>query len=75
MIYQITVPKIHCSGCVNLIKMSLEEVFGKVEVDQTSKVAEFNSDKEIAEVQVELNKVFEDLKESGYEYTDFKKKD
>jgi copper chaperone CopZ len=75
MTYQITVPRIHCSGCVNLIKMSLEEVFEKVNVDEATKVAEFESEKELDEVKTDLDKVFVELKESGYEYADFKKKD
>jgi copper chaperone CopZ len=75
MTYQIIVPKIHCSGCVNLIKMSLAEIFENVKVDQDFKVVEFESGKELDEVKEELDKVFEELKESGYEYINFKKKD
>lgn len=74
MTYQITVPKIHCSGCVNLIKMSMEDVFDKVLVDQASKIVEFTSEKDLKEVESNLNRVFIELQESGYEYIDFKQK-
>lgn len=70
MKYQITVPKIHCSGCVNLIKMSLEESFQNVEVDQNTKTAEFSYESE--NLQEQLDKVFVELKENGYEYSDLK---
>lgn len=77
MTYQITVPKIHCSGCVGLIQDSLGEVFGEenVKVDLDYKVAEITSEKEIEEVKTDLDKVFIELKENGYEYTDLKKQD
>ncbi len=74
MTYQIIVPKIHCSGCINLIKISLEEVFGIVSVDGTTKIVEFESEKERNDVKTDLDKVFEELKESGYDYTQFKQK-
>lgn len=74
MIYQITIPKIHCSGCVNLIKMSLEEIFNTVSVDQYSKIAEFQSDESIEMVKESLNKLFEELRESGYEYSNLMQK-
>lgn len=72
MNYQIKVPKIHCSGCVNLIKISLEDTFENVNVDQESKIAEFTSEKQIDEVKNNLDRIFDELKQLGYEYTDLK---
>lgn len=68
MKYQICVPQIHCSGCVGLIKLSLEDIFEAVEVDQISKVAKFESDKSFNEVKDELDSVFDELSHSGYAY-------
>ncbi len=74
MIYQIAIPKIHCSGCLGLIQDSLGEFFGEenVKVDLASKKAEVTSDKKIKDFKVDLDKVFIELKENGYEYTDLK---
>ena len=74
MTYQIIVPKIHCSGCVNLIKISLEEVFSNVEVDQETKIAEFQTDKDLDTTKQILEQTFEELRQSGYEYSDLKLK-
>lgn len=70
MEYQIKVEKIHCAGCVNLIKMSLEETFQNVEVDQNTKTVKFQSKSQ--NLKEELDKVFVELKENGYEYSDLK---
>jgi copper chaperone CopZ len=74
MKYQISVPKIHCSGCVGLIKMSLDEIFGEsnVKVFQDLKIAEIVSEDEIDNIKSELDKIFKELAESGYFYTDLK---
>jgi hypothetical protein len=70
MRYQIFIPQIHCSGCVNLIKLTLEEKFPAVSVDENSKVAVFESDEDESNVKMKLDKLFEtDLSTAGYEYS------
>jgi copper chaperone CopZ len=75
MVYQITVQKIHCSGCANLIKISLEDEFTNILVDQSSKTVEFTSNKDLSEVKEDLDKAFLELAENGYTYTNFITKD
>jgi len=62
------VPQIHCSGCANLIKLTLEDDFPSVAVDQESKIVSFESDKEIIEAQKILAELFAELKDEGYSY-------
>lgn len=70
MQYSIFIPQIHCSGCVNLIKMSLEEKFTNVSVDEVAKVAIFESKDNELETKSILDQLFEDqLSPAGYQYS------
>lgn len=75
MKFLIDVPNMHCKGCVGLIKLSLEELFGEntVQVNLETKVVEittFNSEDNVQEL---LNQAFLELKKEGYEYKNFRK--
>ncbi len=73
MQYQITIPQIHCSGCVNLIKITFEDYFENINVDEQNKIASFRTDKDIEEVKITLNKIFQaELEPAGYKYSDLK---
>jgi copper chaperone CopZ len=59
MTYKINIEGMHCSGCENLIKMSLEEVnFGDIEVSMKSKSAKFSSHQELPTVKESLDNIF-----------------
>ena len=67
MKYKIELTGIHCSGCINLIKLSLEEAnLENVEVDSQTNIAVFKSSKEAEELKALLNDVFSDL--NNYQY-------
>ena len=68
MKYQIEITGMHCTGCSNLIKMTLEdEGLANANVDIKTNVATFESSlNETSKVGVVLDKVFADL--SGYSY-------
>jgi|GEM_PF-1862354 len=68
MKYSIDIQGIHCSGCVGLIKMSLEELhLNEVVVDQDKNKVNFKSDKSAAELTQLLNKLFaQDLETYQY---------
>lgn len=67
MKYKIELTGIHCSGCINLIKLSLEEAnLENVEVDSQTNTAVFKSSKEAEELKALLNNVFSDL--NNYQY-------
>ena len=72
MKYQIEITGMHCMGCSNLIKMSLEEEgFSDSDVDIKTNLASFESslrDKE--EVKEVLDRIFSGL--SGYFYKNIK---
>jgi copper chaperone CopZ len=69
MKYQIAITGMHCTGCSNLIKMTLEdEELANVSVDVNTNSATFESSlNEVSKVKVILDKVFSDL--PGYSYT------
>jgi copper chaperone CopZ len=69
MKYQIAINGMHCTGCSNLIKMTLEdEEFANVNVDVNTNSATFESSlNEESKVRALLDKVFGDL--PGYSYT------
>jgi copper chaperone CopZ len=69
MKYQIAIAGMHCTGCSNLIKMTLEdEEFINVNVDVNTNSATFESSlNEASKVRALLDKVFVDL--PGYSYT------
>ena len=68
MKYQIEITGMHCKGCSNLIKMTLEdEGLANANVDIKTNSATFESSlNETSKVGVSLDKVFADL--SGYSY-------
>jgi copper chaperone CopZ len=68
MKYQIAITGMHCTGCSNLIKMTLEdEDLANVNVDVNTNYATFESTlNEISKVKTLLDKVFDDL--PGYSY-------
>jgi copper chaperone CopZ len=72
MRYQITAPQIHCTGCVSLIKLSIEEIYPDVQVDLTTKAATFSSSEDFATVQIKLDTIFNELATAGYQYIDLK---
>lgn len=69
MNYSINIKGIHCSGCVGLIKMSLEELnLSEVVVNQDENKANFKSKKNKDELITILNKLFVDELKS-YQYS------
>ena len=68
MKYQIEITGMHCTGCSNLIKMTLEdEGLTNANVDIKTNSATFESSlNETSKVKEILDKVFADL--SGYSY-------
>lgn len=67
MKYKIDITGIHCSGCVNLIKMSLEDVgLENVKVEESSNTAVFKSDKQLEDITTLIDSVFLELKEYNY---------
>lgn len=67
MKYDITVTGMHCSGCKNLINLTLEEVgFNEIEVDVDAGRASFISSKPIEDIQVLLDQAFEELPNYTY---------
>lgn len=69
MKYQIEITGMHCTGCSNLIKMTLEdEGLANVDVDVKTNSAVFDSSlNDKYKVKEVLDKVFADL--PGYSYT------
>jgi len=69
MKYKIEITGMHCTGCSNLIKMTLEdEELSNVIVNATTGDATFESSlAEIAKVKTVIDKAFADL--SGYSYS------
>ncbi len=65
----------HCKGCVGLIKLSLEELFGEntVEANLETKIVEITTQGSEEHVLGLLNQVFLELKKDGYEYINFRK--
>ena len=68
MKYQIEIKGMHCTGCSNLIKMTLEdEELANVNVDINTSSATFESSlNEAPKVKAVLDKVFTDLPEYSY---------
>jgi copper chaperone CopZ len=69
MKYQINIKGMHCQGCSNLIKLTLEDAgFTDVSVDKATDKGSFRIDSQAdqKQVEVELNKAFTGL--SGYTY-------
>jgi len=71
MKYQIEITGMHCTGCSNLIKMTLEEEgegLANVNVDVNTNLATFESSLDgTPKVKDALDKVFADL--PGYSYS------
>lgn len=75
MIYQATIPHIHCSGCVNSIKLYLEEKFQNVKGDEQGKTMTFESSKDIETVKKEVGELLSQLNKDmesdhGYELSE-----
>lgn len=69
MSYSIKISGIHCNGCKNLIKLSLEDE-GLENVEINDKSGEFESNSDINKVEEVLNKIFLELKKSNYSFSD-----
>ncbi len=71
MKYQIDISGMHCSGCKNLITMSLEDIgLEEVVVDSEKNVAIFVTSKNTEEVEKDLQEVFKDLIDYKYSNLD-----
>lgn len=71
MKYQINISGMHCSGCKNLITMSLEDIgLEEVVVDSEKNVAIFVTSKNTEEVEKDLQEVFKDLIDYKYSNLD-----
>lgn len=74
MKYQIDLHGIHCHGCINLVRMTLEDLELKnvnlFDLDLVKQFghAEFNSELEEKTLTDKLNSAFAELKEHGYSY-------
>jgi len=67
MKYQIDISGMHCSGCKNLITISLEDIgFKDVVVDSEKNTAQFISSKKIEDVEQDLQEVFKELTDYKY---------
>lgn len=68
MKYQIEITGMHCTGCSNLIKMTLEdEGLSNSDVNIETNLATFESSfSEISKVREVLDKVFADLPDYSY---------
>ena len=68
MKYSIDIKGIHCSGCVGLIKMSLEELnLNEVIIDKDENIVDFKSEKSSIELTQLLDNVFsKDLESYHY---------
>lgn len=67
MNYKIDIEGMHCSGCENLIKMSLEEAnFDDIEVSMKNKVSTFSSQQELSAVKKYLDNIFSAFNEYRY---------
>ena len=67
MKYQIDISGMHCSGCKNLITMSLEDIgFEDVLVDSEKNTAQFISLKNIEDIEKDLQEVFKELTDYKY---------
>ena len=68
MKYQTDITGMHCTGCQNLIKVSLEdESLSDVKVSLDDHKAKFSSDISQLEIEQILIKVFSELKEYQYQ--------
>lgn len=68
MKYTINIQGMHCSGCKNLIKISLEDLnYTNVKVDLENNSGEFSSEKNLQIVENELTDIFKkDLHDYSY---------
>lgn len=68
--YQITVPQVHCSGCKQLIKLSLQsEEFQNVTIDIDTKQVKLTSTLSKEAVLTRLKHIFEtELAETDYRF-------
>ncbi len=67
MKYQINISGMHCSGCKNLITMSLEDIgLEEVVVDPEKNIATFVTANKAEEVEKDLQEVFKELTDYKY---------
>ncbi len=72
--FSITIKGMHCSGCKNLITLSLEEAaLTNIVVDERDSTAQFVSGHEMADLPEILDTVFAELPD--YSYTNLQRKD
>lgn len=75
MKYQIDLHGIHCHGCINLVRMTLEDLGLKdvnlFDLDLVKQFghAEFNSNYDEKTLNDKLNSAFTELKDHGYSYS------
>ncbi len=75
MKYQIDLHGVHCHGCINLIKMTLEDLalqnVNLFDVDLVKKFgcAEFNSELDEKTLTNKLNSAFSEIKDHGYTFS------
>ena len=68
MKHQIEITGMHCIGCSNLIKLSLEDAgFDDVEIDLANGIGNFRSNKDTQETEQILQDVFVELQD--YEFS------
>jgi len=67
MNYKIDIIGMHCSGCENLIKMSLEEAgFKDIEVFMNTNSAAFSTNQDLSLIKESLDKIFSAFEEYKY---------
>jgi len=67
MNYKIDIEGMHCSGCENLIKMSLEEAnFADITVSMKEKSATFSSQQDVSAVKESLDNIFSAFEKYKY---------
>jgi len=74
MIYKATIPQIHCSGCVNSIKLTLEDKFTNIQGDQDNKTITFESSENLEDVKRDVKELLDQLNKEmnsdhGYLFT------
>jgi len=64
--YQINIAGMHCSGCSNLIKMSLEDAgLRSVQIDMNNKSGQFESEKDQNDLELILGQISQELHDYG----------
>ena len=70
MVYKIDITGMHCSGCSNLIEMSLEDIgFTDIKVSLDKNNAIFTNDLAESEIKSKLDGIFANPDLAKYSYT------